>query len=71
MIAEFFQIDPRWSNEPKDQPQLWKPHKGKGGTFKPRGKVIPKPWGTQNHLHPSWTLLNAGLVKSKKNYIVL
>lgn len=28
-----------------------------------------KPWGTWNHPHPSWTLLNAGLVKSKKHYV--
>lgn len=58
----------KWSN---DQPQLWKPHREKGGTFKRRGKVTPKPWGAQNHPLPSWILLNAGLVKNKKCYMML
>ena len=38
LIAEFFQIDPRWHNEPNDQPQLWKPHGGKEEHLNEEGK---------------------------------
>lgn len=42
---------------------------GKRGNILTKRENIPKPWETQNHPFPSWILLNAGLVKSKKQYI--